>query len=259
MFHSGIFACAYANISVITRMACCGGIDIRSPCDVFLQNVVLHGARQLVYCRPAPLRHPDIQRQQDRRRRVDGHRRRDPLEIDAREQPLHVFDGIDRHPDLTHLAQRHGIVGVIADLSGQVECHRQPRRAVSQQELVSLVRFFRIPHSRILPHGPEAAAVHRRLHPAGERELAGRAQISPIIEPRQVLRRVGLLHLDPRTGFHSLVSHRVSTAVPARNSTPRTTRRSAAPPRSRLTSTRGSPARHASTPATARRRSPPQR
>src|SRR4051812_17689518 len=64
---------------------------------------------------------------------------------------------------------RAGAVGVVAHLRRQIERGREPRLARLEQVVKPLVGLFGGPESRVLPHGPEAAAVHRRLHPARER------------------------------------------------------------------------------------------
>jgi hypothetical protein len=39
----------------------------------------------------------------------------------CREEALHVLDRVDGHADFADLAEGHGLVGVVADLGGQVE------------------------------------------------------------------------------------------------------------------------------------------
>ena len=50
------------------------------------------------------LRSQLVQQEEDRRRRVDRHRRRDAIHRNAVEQPLHVLDGIDRDAGPADLA-----------------------------------------------------------------------------------------------------------------------------------------------------------
>ena len=66
-----------------------------------------------------------VEQQQDRRRRVDRHRRRDLVERDAGEQHAHVVDRVDGHADLADLALGPRVVGVVAHLRRQVEGARQ--------------------------------------------------------------------------------------------------------------------------------------
>ena len=75
-----------------------------------------------------------------------------------------------------------GMVGVQADLRGQVESNGQSGGAVGQQIFVALVGLLRVAHACVLAHGPEASAVHGRLHATSEGILAGVADL-PIVVP----------------------------------------------------------------------------
>ena len=84
-----------------------------------------------------PPGHGDVQRQQDDRRGVDGHRRRDAVERDAVEQHGHVLDRVDRHADAADLAGRQAVVRVVADLRRQIEGDAQARDALREQVAVA--------------------------------------------------------------------------------------------------------------------------
>ncbi len=76
---------------------------------VLLENVVLDRARQLRGGDAVVLGDGDVHGQQDRRRAVDGHRRRDRCEIDVGEEVLHVGERVDGHAgaaDLTESPRR---------------------------------------------------------------------------------------------------------------------------------------------------------
>jgi hypothetical protein len=77
-------------------------------------------------------------------------------------------------PDLAEAAR---VVGVQAELRGQVEGHRQARRAVLEQVLVALVGLLRRRVAGVLAHRPQLLAVHLAVDPARERELAGLAEV----------------------------------------------------------------------------------
>ena len=81
-------------------------IDVGAARDVFLEHIVLHGAGELADVGALPPRDRDVERQQDRRGRVDGHRGGNFRQLDAVEQALHVFDGIDGDADLADFARR---------------------------------------------------------------------------------------------------------------------------------------------------------
>ena len=143
-------------------------INISPARDVLLQHVVLHGAGKLADVAALPPRHGDVQRQQNRCRRIDGHRCGNLGQFDAIEQALHVFDGIDGDADLADFAHGQRMIGVEADLRGQIKGNRESGRSIRQQIFVALVRFLGVAHAGVLAHGPEAAAVHGGLHAARE-------------------------------------------------------------------------------------------
>src|SRR5690606_20593870 len=114
---------------------------------------------------------------------------------DAVGQRLHVLQAGDGHAHLAHFALRHHVVGVVADLGGQVEGDREARLPLLQEEFVAAVGLLRVGEAGVLAHGPEAAAVHGGLDAAGEGELAGVAQALVVVPLRQVLRTVERLYL----------------------------------------------------------------
>ena len=66
-----------------------------------------------------------------------------------------------------------GCVGVVAHLRRQVEGDREAGLALLEQVVVALVRLRGRAEAGVLPHRPEAPAVHRRMDAARERVLAG--------------------------------------------------------------------------------------
>ena len=165
--------------------------------DVLLEDVRLD--------RPAELRARDallladarVEGEQDRRGRVDRHRRRDLAERDAGEQRLHVVERVDRDALAADLAERARVVGVVAHQRRHVEGGRETRLAVLEQVAEALVRLLGGAEPGELPHRPELAAVHRRVDAARERIDAGEAEVALRSRPRRC-RRVERLVLDPR-------------------------------------------------------------
>ena len=102
--------------------------------------------------------------------------------MDAVEEPLHVFDGVDGDADLADFADGQRVVGVVADLRGQIEGDGEPGGAVGEQIFVAAVGFFGVAHAGVLAHGPEAAAVHGGLDAAGVGILAGIAEVAVGVE-----------------------------------------------------------------------------
>ena len=74
------------------------------------------------------------------------------------------------------------MVGVQADLCRQIEGDGETRGPVGQQIFVAFIRFLGVAHARVLAHGPEASAVHRGLHAASKRVIAGVTDL-PIVLP----------------------------------------------------------------------------
>ena len=122
----------------------------------------------------------DDHRQQHAGRCVDGHADADLVQRDAVKQRFHVGQRFDRYASLADLARRQRIVAVVADLGRQIEGDAQAGLSLAQQVLEALVGFGGGAVARVLAHGPEAAAVHRRLHAAGEGVLAGEAELVEI-------------------------------------------------------------------------------
>ncbi len=90
---------------------------------------------------------------------------------------LHVVERVDRHPLAADLAERARAVGVVAHQRGHVKRGREAGLAVLEQIVEALVGLLAGAESRELAHRPQAAAVHRLVHPARERVLrrAGRS------------------------------------------------------------------------------------
>ena len=93
-------------------------------------------------------------------------------------------------PDLADLAQRHRVVGVVADLRGQVEGDGQPGLPCVEQEAVARVGLFGGGVPGVLAHRPQAPAVHGRLHAARERVFAGEAEFLHIVIGVGVVRHI---------------------------------------------------------------------
>ena len=145
-----------------------------------------------------------VQEQEQRRGRVDRHRGRDLGERDPGEEELHVVERVDRDAGAPHLADGGRVVGVEPELRRQVERDREARLAALEQVAEARVRLLRRGEARVLPDRPRAAAVHVRVGPARERELARRLELAPL----GVLRPVDRLDLDPRVGLAPILGRR---------------------------------------------------
>ena len=94
------------------------------------------------------------------------------------------------------------MIGVQADLRGQIERYRKPGRPVCQQIFVALVRFLGVAHARILAHGPKAAAVHGGLHAASEGILAGIANFAFVVGTFEIGGGIERIYGDVGGGFN---------------------------------------------------------
>ena len=174
-----------------------GREDVLLLRDVLLQDVRLDRPAQLRRRHALLLADRDVEGEQDRRRRVDGHRRRHLAEGDAVEERLHVRERIDRHPLAADLAERALVVRVVAHQRRHVERGREPCLAVLEQVAEALVRLRRGAEARELAHRPELAAVHRGIDAAREGMDAGIAEVAVVVDVNRV-RRGQWLVLEPR-------------------------------------------------------------
>src|SRR6266581_5485559 len=93
------------------------------------------------------------------------------------------------------------MIGIQANLGWKIESDRQSGSSVGEQVFVTLVRFFGVPHARILSHGPEAPAIHGWLHAASVRKIARITHLPVVVPALQVRRRVELANRNARRGF----------------------------------------------------------
>ena len=71
----------------------------------------------------------------------------------------------------------HRVVAVVAHQSRHVEIGRDPGLALADQELEAAVGVLAGAEAGDLAHGPIAAAIHRRVRPAGEGIAARQADV----------------------------------------------------------------------------------
>jgi len=121
------------------------------------------------------------------------------------EEQAHVFDRCDRDADAADLAARQRVVGIAPHLRRQVERDREAGLALREQVVVALVGLARVAEAGVLAHGPEAAAVHRRLRAAGEGILPGLAELRLVVGV--VLRRpIDVFERDAGVGLELVLA-----------------------------------------------------
>ena len=145
--------------------------------DVFLEDVVLGGAAQLVGAHALFFGGGDVHGPDDGRGRVDGHAGGDLVERDAVQQDFHVLERRDRHAALAELAQRFRGVGVVAHQRGQVEGDAQAGLPLVEQILEAAVGLLGGAEAGEHAHRPQLAAVQRGMDAARVGILAGQAEV----------------------------------------------------------------------------------
>ena len=173
-----------------------GREDVLLLRDVLLEDVRLDRPAQPLARDALLLADARVEREQDRRGRVDRHRRRHVAERDPREQRLHVLERVDRHAFAPDLAERPRVVRVVAHQRRHVERGRQTRLPVVEQVMEALVRLLGRAEAGELPHRPEPSAVHRRVDAARERIRARVAEVALVVDVDRV-GRLERLVLDP--------------------------------------------------------------
>ena len=130
----------------------------------------------------------------------------------AVEEGFHILQAAYRDAHLAHLALGQGVVGVVADLRGQVEGDGESGLALLQQVAEAAVGIFRRGIAGILSHGPDTAAVDVGLHAPGVGKLAGKADVAIVVEAlgRQVFGGVEGVDGDAAVGLEGGTPFRVA-------------------------------------------------
>jgi len=127
---------------------------VRTAAHIFLENVVLDRAPELLLSDPLLLGRDDIQREQPRGRGVRRDRGVHLRQRNAMQQRPHVALVRDRDADLANLAQRELVVRVIANLSRQIKRDRQPSLTLRQIHPVQLIRALGVRVPGVRTHHP---------------------------------------------------------------------------------------------------------
>src|SRR5260370_18429369 len=136
------------------------GINVRAASDVFLEDIVLHRAGEFLEAGALPFRDGYVEAEQDGSGGVDGHRGGDFFEGDAVEERLHVFERVNGYTDFADFTESKRMVGIHADLRGQIDSDGKAGPAPAQEVAVTLIGFDGGAEAGVLTHGPESDAVH---------------------------------------------------------------------------------------------------
>ncbi len=184
-----------------------GRPDPRAARDVLLEDVVLHRAPHLITRHALLVSDRDVEGEHDGGGPVDRPRRRDAIERDVPEEDLGVGERVEGDADPADLLFDVGVVGVVADLGGQVGRHRESRAALFEQELVPLVGPLGGTETRVLAERPEPVAVAPRVVAAREGVFAGRPDALDVSRI-EIIGPVAALDDETCFGREILVSHR---------------------------------------------------
>ena len=150
------------------------------------------------FARLAPCCDGYVKAEKDRGSGVYGHGSGNFFERDAVEKNFHVVERIDGDADFADFAGGEGMVGVHADLGGEIERYGKAGLAFAEEIAIALVGFVGAAEAGVLAHGPEAAAVHVRIDAAGVGEFAGVAYRGFWIGAGEIV--LGVEAVDGETG-----------------------------------------------------------
>ena len=178
--------------------------DVSPARDVLFQNIVLNRSGKPRNIHALFFRHCEIERKQDGARGIDGHGGGDAVEGNAGKERFHVFERVDGHANPPHFAARERVIRIQPDLRGKIERYGKPRLSLRKQITVTRIGFTRRPKTGVLAHGPEAAAIKRRVDAARVGVFTRITRLIVIVPIGEILRRVEALELKAgaRGEFH---------------------------------------------------------
>ena len=154
---------------------------IGSARQIFLDDVVLRRAGELLARHALLVGERHIEREQPGGGRVDRHRRVHLAERDAVKQHAHVADMRDRHADLADLTLGERMIAVVTGLGRQIEGDRKAGLPLAQILAVERVRCFRIRVARIGAENPRFIALWLIAHEVFKLTRSGAANVTRIL------------------------------------------------------------------------------
>jgi hypothetical protein len=171
----------------------------------FLERVVLDRASQLAPIDAAIGGVGQVKGHHDHGRCVDGHRHRQPADVDPVEELAHIIDRVERDAQPAHFSVRPRVIAVQTHQGRQVERRAQAGLAALDEEFEPLVGLPRRAKAGKLPHRPQPAAIHRGVDAPRVGILAGETERGLVVEVLQAVGRVKRLDrraADGRGGLH---------------------------------------------------------
>src|ERR1700687_1835688 len=95
------------------------------------------------------------------------------------------------------------MIGVHTDLRGKIERNREPHLALAEQVAIALIGFRSAAETRVLAHGPEAAAVHRGVDTTGIWKFAWKAESFFRVPTAQRVSRIEPLNRPTGNGYEA--------------------------------------------------------
>ena len=190
----GMFFDVKAKMSAMMRMEGQRGIDIGVAHHVFLENIVLNRAGELLQFDALFLGGHDVERQDRQDCAVHRHGDGNAVERNGVEENLHVEDRIDGHASFADVGKGARMVGVVSTVGGQVERDGQALLASGNVAAVEGVALLGGGEPGVLTHGPGAHDIHGTIRPAQVGRDAGHAvQGLAVLD---VFRRVNRLEIN---------------------------------------------------------------
>jgi len=149
-------------------------INVCSPSDIFLEDIVLNGAGKFSEISTLFFCDGDIEAEKDGGGGVDGHGSGNTPQRYLIEERFHVFERIDGHTDFADFSESEGVIGVHADLRWKIEGDGETLLSFAEQVAIALIGFSCTAKASVLAHGPQAPAVHGGIDTARERKFAGK-------------------------------------------------------------------------------------
>ena len=173
-----------------------GRIDVGAARHVLFEDIVLDRAGDFIGGYALLFSYGNVHAEQDGSGGVDGHGGGNLVQRDAVEKDFHIRQRVNGHADFTDFTETHAGVGVVAHLGRQVKGDGKPGLAGRKQIFIALVGFFGGTETGILAHGPEAAAIHGRLHATGIGVFPRKAELFFI---------AGIFEIGGEAAFHLYV------------------------------------------------------
>ena len=157
-------------------------IDVGVAHHVFLENVVLDRAGELVQRAALFLGGHDVEGQHGQHGAVHGHGNGHLVQRNALEEDFHVQDGVHGHAGLAHVTHHAGVVGVIAAVRRQVKGDGEALLAGRQVAAVEGVGFLRRGEACVLSHRPGTGHVHGGVRSAEVGgHTGGKVQVQAVV------------------------------------------------------------------------------